>query len=366
MSPLSYTKNNKNKKKDVRKHWTTYLWSIGIALMSSCAEHDVLIDTSEVANSHEVPISFAGSYVDNAATRHSNELCQHLPTMGVWGWCTDLEEPQTPVFTDQLVAYNPDSARWEYSPLQYWREGCNYTFSAYAPHQQQTDAVVSIDSASRMISIHNVILHGHNLQDTPTDTVIELFRGTPDTDWMVSRSGQSVVGMAGMGVEFVMQHILSKLNVCIKADPALLKKRNLTYITADSIVVGSLAAQGDFVQQLTHTPVLVDPAEAEIEEWTTRNFTLYIKGTHACALMDTPTYLVESLVLPQYIAPESTVTLYYSFHFANGHKEECRYRMPLGEAFTRFASGYNYTLTFTISPQRIMFEAGATDWEKNL
>lgn len=349
------------------KHWKTYLWSICLALLCGCAENDMLVDIPEVANSQRVvPISFVGSYVDNAATRHSNELCQHLPTMGVWGWCTDLEEPQTPVFTDQLVAYNPDSARWEYSPLQYWREGDAYNFCAYAPHQQETDADVSINPETHMISISNVTLHGYNLQDQPTDAVQELFRHTPDTDWMVARAGQSVVGMTDVDVEFVMQHILSKLNVCIKADPALLKKRHLTYITADSIVVGSLAAQGDFVQQLTHTPVLVDPAEAEIEEWTTRNFTLYIKGTHACALMDTPTYLVESLVLPQYIAPESTVTLYYSFHFANGHKEECRYRMLLGEAFTRFASGYNYTLTFTISPQRIMFEAGATDWEKNL
>lgn len=347
----------------MRKHWKTYLWSICLALLGGCSEQDVLVDTPAMAYSRVMPISFVRSYVDNAATRHSNELCQHLPTMGVWGWCTDLEEPETPVFTDQLVAYNPDSVRWEYSPLQYWREGCTYNFCAYAPHQQETDAEVSINPETHMISISNVTLHGYNLQEQPTDAVQELFRNTPDTDWMVARAGQSVVGMTGVDVEFVMQHILSKLNVCIKADPAFLKKRNLTYITADSIVVGSLAAQGDFVQQLTHTPVLVDPAEAEIEEWTTRNFTLYIKGTHACEIMDTPTYLVESLVLPQYIAPESTVTLYYSFHFANGHKEECRYRMPLGEAFTRFASGYNYTLTFTLKPCRIIFEAGTTDWE---
>ena len=346
----------------MRKHWKTYLWSIGIALMSSCAEHDVLIDTPEVANSHEVPISFAGSFVDHATTRHFDKLCQHLPTMGVWGWCIGSKDTNNPVFTDQFVAYNADSARWEYSPLQYWHEGCNYTFSAYAPHQQQTDATVSIDSASRMISIHNVILHGHNLQDTPTDTVIELFRGTPDTDWMVSRTGQSLVGMAGMGVEFAMQHILAKLNVRIKADSTLLRKRYITQLTADSIVVGTLAAQGDFTQQLTHTPLLINSVDADINEWTVRDTTLYIKGTHASTITTTPTYLVESLVLPQYISPQATVTLYYSFHFGNGHTEECRYRILLSEAFTRFMPGHNYILTFTLSPQRIIFEAGADGW----
>ena len=351
------------------KHWTTYLWSICLALLCGCAENDMLVDTPEPVKSNsqrEMPISFAGSYVDNAATRHSNQLCQHLPTMGVWGWRTGLKETNTPVFTDQLVVYNSDSARWEYSPLQYWHEGCNYTFSAYAPHQQQTDAVVSIDSVSRMISIHNVVLHGHNLQDTPTDTVLELFRGTPDTDWMVSRTGQSVVGIAGIGVEFVMQHILAKLNIRIKADSTLLRKRYITQLTADSVVVGTLAAQGDFTQQLTHTPVLVDPTEAAINEWTVRDTTLYIKGTRACNISNTPSYLVEALVLPQYISPQATVTLYYSFHFGNGHTEECRYRITLTDAFTRFAPGHNYTLTFTLSPQRIIFEAGSADWEKNI
>ena len=324
----------------------------------------MLIDAPEVAISpREVPISFVGSYVDHAATRHSNQLCQHLPTMGVWGWRTGLNESNTPVFADQLVAYNADSARWEYSPLQYWHEGCDYTFSAYAPHQEQTDATVSIDSASRMISIHNVILHGHNLQDAPTDTVIELFRGTPDTDWMVSRTGQSVVGMAGIDVEFAMQHILAKLNVCIKADTTLLRKRYITQLTADSIVIGTLATQGDFTQQLSHTPVLVDPAESALNEWIVRDTTLYIKGTHACAIKNTPTYLVESLVLPQYISPQATVTLYYSFHFGNGCSEECRYRILLTEAFSRFAPGHNYTLTFMLKPCRITFEAGSTGWD---
>lgn len=346
------------------KHWKTYLLGICALLIGSCTESDVLIDAPEVAISpREVPISFVGSYVDHAATRHSNQLCQHLPTMGVWGWRTGLNESNTPVFADQLVAYNADSARWEYSPLQYWHEGCDYTFSAYAPHQQQTDATVSIDSASRMISIHNVILHGHNLQDTPTDTVIELFRGTPDTDWMVSRTGQSLVGMAGIDVEFAMQHILAKLNVCIKADTTLLRKRYITQLTADSIVIGTLAAQGDFTQQLTHTPVLVDPAESALNEWIVRDTTLYIKGTHACVIKNTPTYLVESLVLPQYISPQATVTLYYSFHFGNGCSEECRYRILLTDAFSRFAPGYNYTLTFMLKPCRITFEAGSTGWD---
>ncbi len=350
----------------MKKRWTTYLLGICALLIGSCTESEVLIDTPEVAASRQVPISFAGSYVDNAATRHANELCTHLTTMGVWGWRNGMWDDNTLAFDDQAVCYNADSARWEYSPIQYWREGCQYTFSAYAPHQAETDATVSIDPATHMIHIHHVTLHGHNLQDTPTDTVKELFRNTPDTDWMVARAGQTAVGKAGMDVEFMMQHVLAKLNIRIKADSTLLRKRYISHITADSLVVGTLAAEGDFTQQLTHTPILSDPDEASIEEWTTTDTTLYIRCTHACAISAAPTYLVESLVMPQHISSDATVTLYYTYHFGNGCSEECRYRIPLTDAFSRFAPGHNYTLTFTLRPCRITFEAGATGWESGV
>ena len=347
----------------MNRRWYTYLWSLGVVLLSSCAKSDMLIDTPAETKSRQTAIGFTGCYVDNALTRHANALCEHLRTMGVWGWCNGMWDDNTLVFDNQAVAYNNDSTRWEYSPLQYWREECQYTFCAYAPHQGDSGVEVSVDSATHMIHIHHVTLHGHNLQDTPTDTVKELFRDTPDTDWMVARAGQTAVGKAGMDVEFMMQHILAKLNIRIKADSALLRKRRISHITADSIDVGTLAAQGDFCQQLAHTPILSDSAEAGIEEWTATDTTLYINCAHACEMKETPTYLIESLVMPQHISSQATVTLYYTYHFANGHTEQCRHRIALTDAFSRFASGYNYTLTFTLKPHRIVFDAGATGWE---
>ncbi len=347
----------------MRKQAFTYLLGIFTLLMGSCVESEVLIDSPEIVKSQVTPISFAGSFVDNAATRHTNKLCSHLSTMGVWGWCNGMLDKNTCVYDNQLVCYNNDSARWEYSPLQYWCKDSQYTFCAYAPHQAETGATVSIDADTRMISIHNVTLHGHNLQDIPTQHAKELFADTPDTDWMVARAGQTAVGKAFMGVEFMMQHILAKLYIRIKADSTLLCKRYISHITADSIEVGTLAAKGDFAQQLTHTPILSVPQEAEVDEWTATDTTLYIKCAHACEINSAPTYLVESLVMPQHISAETTATLYYTYHFGNGCSEECRYRIPLTDAFSRFAPGYNYTLTFTLKPHRIVFDAGSSEWE---
>ena len=350
----------------MKRHWTTYLLGLSALLISSCTEREVLIDCPATPASREVPISFCGSYVDHAATRHASALSAHLKTMGVWGWRNGMWDDNTPVFTDQAVAYNADSTRWEYAPLQYWREECQYTFCAYAPHQQETECEVSIDDDTHMISIGHVTLHGHNLQDTPTDSVKELFADASDTDWMVARAGQTAVGAAGMDVEFMMQHILGKLNIRIKECEELAIRPYLSSITADSIIVGTLPSHGDFTQQLTHTPIISNPEEAAAEEWTAYDTDLIIRGTHACEVTTTPTYLVESLVIPHHIDEACSVVLYYSYHFKDGHSEQCRYSMPLTEAFSRFVSGYNHTLTFTVCSSRIEFEAGVDDWEEGM
>ena len=347
----------------MKKHWYTYLLAIvGALLLGNCAKNDVLNPEPGTDIVRAVPISFKGSYVDHATTRHSCALRDHLPTMGVWGWCTSQADSCTAVFTDQAVVYNPDSARWEYSPLKYWRLGCQYNFHAYAPHHGQTTAQVSIDTLTHMISIKDVTLHGYNLQQTPTDSVKELFRGTPDTDWMISRSGQTAIGAAGMDIEFTMQHILAKLNIRIRVCPDVLDRPHLDYITADSISVSKLPAKGHFTQKLTHTPITGNPEEAAIEEWTALAPQLRLCCTNGCTLKSTPTYLIESLLIPHQTDEASRVVLHYTLRFTDGHTEQCRYRIPLNQAFTRFVSGYSHTLTFTICSDRITFEAGTSDW----
>ena len=355
------TKHSKN----VYKHWFTYLCCIALVGLCACAESDVLVDISPAKEKGEMPIGFSSSFVDHALTRHANELNVHLSSMGVWAWRSGyLKDSARLVFDDQDIYYNNDSAYWEYSPLQYWREGSYYEFCAYAPHQSmQSDARVSIDSATQMISIRGARLYGYNLQNAPCDTVKELFRDTPDVDWMVARAGQTAEGKAGMDVEFMMQHLLSKLNVRIKLDKALLNKPYISKITADSIVIGRLPAQGDFVQQLKHSPIISDPAEAGVQEWTAYDTTLYIKAQSDYALGEKALYIVESLVIPQEIDRGPKITLYYSYHFTNGCQEQCRYRLRLQEAFPRFISGRSYTLTFTISPKRIVFDTGVSGWE---
>lgn len=318
----------------------------------------------EVATLQMEPICFHCSFVDNAVTRGANELCQHTSTMGVWGWSTAQHQTHTPVFIDQKVIHNPDSARWEYTPLQYWREGSTYSFAAYAPHQDNTGCKVSVDPNSHMISIGQVSLHGHNLQSTPSSSLHELFRHAPDIDWMVARAGQTAVSDANMDIEFMMQHILGKLNICVRACKTMLERPHIASVTVDSLVVSNLPAEGDFTQQLAHTPVLDNPQEVATEEWTVRKPDLEITCKQPCQLATTPTYVVEALVLPHRISEASTVEMHYTFRYTDGLVEQCSYHIPLNEAFSRFVSGYNHTLTFVVCSNRIVFKAGTIGWKE--
>ena len=337
----------------MRKICTKYLLSILALLLCGCVENDVLIDYSAQKENKEKPIGFSGCFINNALTRHANELYEHLPSMGVWAWCTGMSGVSELVFDNQQVDYNADSLRWEYAPLKYWREACDYDFYAYAPHEvSQNDAQVSIDAQSRGISISGAHLYGHNLQDTPTDSVKELFRNTPDVDWMLARNGQHAVGEAGLKVEFIMQHLLSKLNISVKADEELLNRPCISGLSVDSVVVGALPAQGDFVQNATP------------QEWTAYDTTLYIKGTRACELGAKPMYVMESLVFPQEVSEDAMVTLYYTYHFSDNNHEHCCFRVPLSDAFAAFVSSRSYTIAFTISPKRIVFDTGVSHWEK--
>lgn len=345
------------------RRWYTYLFAFCVALWCSCTEPDVYVDGNAETDARVLPpICFTNSYVDNAVTRNSNALSEHQISMGVWGWRIDDTSTEEEIFSNQYVSYNPDSTIWSYNPLRYWDKDSRYAFYAYAPHQSNSMANVSIDAVSKHLAMRNVTLHGHNLQAEPTYTVKKLFVNTPDIDWMVARGGQVATGKSVMEVEFTMQHILAKFNINVKADTALLSR--ISSLSVDSIVVGKLIAQADFVQQLNHTPLLATPEETDVVEWTNHSAsTLYIRGLQSCEITEEPIYLIESLVIPQQISDDVAITLYYTYRQEDGHVEECRYRLPLNKVVDYFVSGYDHTLTLVLGVHGVVAEKGISKYE---
>lgn len=346
-----------------------------LLLLGGCTG-EVLTEENTVRVESERAIVFDNGFVDNSVqTRALTALCDHSTTMGVWGWRSDSELTDEPLFIDQLVAYD-NAADWTYSPLRYWEQHSTYRFNAYAPHSSDTrasEASVTVDDATGLISIYDVKLTGDNIRKADASHDLkESFVASSDIDWMVARAGQTAKGSTRMRVQFVMQHILSKFNVRIRIGDDLAANEGLTKVTLKDLTIGTFYAKGSFEQALDHTPSPTVASDLAADEWT-------VESTPVVSLVGAPnvvtdnvyTYVLESLILPQSVRDDMTVLLHYSFTYSDGHVENYTFQMPLKDAFGvgsasgangLFVAGCSYTLSFLIDPNAISFDAGLDEW----
>lgn len=334
-----------------------------LLLVSGCTS-DVLTEVQ--SEKDHCAIGFDNGMVDNnVLTRATTSpLSLYHPTMGVWGWEILSDKSENPIFCNQQVNYvggetNPHD--WTYSPLKYWNNDCNYRFYAYAPHDT---TCVSIDESTGAFTIRDIILTGVNLQDSATTALKDHFSGTADTDWMVARNGEFLPGTNRQKVNFTMQHILAKFVAAVRVDESLASSTDVKAVTINSLTIGTFASKGTFEQKYAFDPEttnIYDNKEWTLDETATR----YSLGMNQPALlsMDTKTYLMESLLLPQTIEDEATITLSYSYTYSDGRVERFLYQAPLtNKVFDHFSSGCCYTITFVINPECIVFDAGVNEW----
>ena len=327
-----------------------------LLLSLTACQQEVLTEEKRPALPQEAPISFTRGMVDNVS-RVGNGLEEYATTMGVWGWRKQDGEKEQ-VFRHQRVYYDQAEQGWFYSPLKYWNTRSTYDFYAYAPYEP---SLVTIEDG-KWIHIVGVSVAGENVQETPHAQEVKVF--SQDTDWMVARAGQTdVPGTYGATVQFCMQHVLSKLNVRIRTSQEMADAT--TSVTLDELTIGTFAASGSFAQQLLHTPVTA--AERAVEEWTLAPGAqgLTLGRTTGCTIPTSYSYVLESLLLPQAVDMDDALQMAYTLHYADGHGETFRYSLLLREAsadFETLVSGCNYTLSFTIAPSSIQFQASAYQW----
>lgn len=344
----------------------TRFWACMV--MATCllaCNDEVLLDEGQTLAPCRVSIGFDNGYVDHVLTTRAgkSQLSDYVSTMGVWGWQTDEDGMTTPLFSNHLVEYAGD---WTYTPLRYWDDGSAYAFYAYAPHasRQKGGATVGIDDATGRLTIAGVTLQGDNLQTVPSATLQQVFSATAaphDDDWMVARTGQTALGISQHLVSFTMQHVLAKLNVRIHLDDVLAADTYLRKVIVESLQIGELAADGTFVQQHASTP----NGTGSETEWTTGSATQTLQGASGLIVQNSWRYMLESLVIPQALPAAAEVVLVYALEFVDDRIEHYTYRLPLTDVFStisHFVSGNSYTLSFTIAPDVIRFDAGLDVW----
>lgn len=342
-------------------------------LTAAGCQSEMLVDYQEQTQTQNSgkAIDFVGGFIDNMfRTRATTMLSQHSATMGVWGWQTTLEDGEVKLFDNQNVYYSDELQDWTYSPKKYWASDSEYRFYAYAPHSTSVeDAVVSIDPESGKFSIEGVTLEGSNLQqENPSAKTSGIFADVTDVDWMIDRVGLTELkgGTSGNRVTFNMQHILAKLNVLVRLNSALADDERIT-VTLDSLKIGSFIGNGTFVQKYDRTPDPTDADNYPEQEWTSdlTKPAYLISSAEDVEIDGKGVYVIESLVIPQQTSSDSKIRVYYTISTTDGHAERYYEVFSLDEAFTGFATGHNYTLTLTIAPDYITFDAGSDSWDEN-
>jgi len=340
-------------------------------LLTGC-QYDSIVNQlrQDAAQNDSVAISFGNGVIDNPIRTRSSVslLSQHTNTMGVWGWQTTQGGEVICLFNNKNVTYDPDLALWTYSPARYWEKGSSYRFYAYAPHGSSVpNAAVSINEETGRITIQNVILNGSNTMSTQAQPLPSgSFIDVDDTDWMIDRTGQIVPKeKIHSRVTFNMQHILTKFNVMVVADPDILSPD--TNVVIDSLSIGEFISKGSFSQKLSHTPVVGVEADDTVCEWTidstSPRYTL--QGTRGVNVTSTGCCIIESLLLPQDVTDDIYLRLYYSINTVGGRSEHFTYLLGLNDAFSEFRSANNYTLTLIIGAENevITFDSGSTLWD---
>ncbi len=324
----------------MKKTLLTLASVMGLLLVGGCSE-DVESEYRGGGTRHA--IGFSNGCVDNpvlAKTRATTSLSEFHETMGVFGW-ENTADGSNKLFPNTKVTYkDPD---WEYSPLKYWENVNTYDFYAYAPHS----ASVTINDSTRMISIPGIMLNG---------------TAANDTDWMLART--PVAGRSGMlheTVEFVMNHLLAKFEVVAMLGTDIAKDNDITAVSISSFTIDKFVSKADFAQAAT-------PA---LTEWTyddTKDpYTLAMSApTDLKTAADNSATLMKHIILPQTIDEDACISLKYSIT-SGGKTEPFVFTKPLKDvmatkSITQFDGNSCYTLTFTIGPSVIKFDADVTDW----
>ncbi len=352
-----------------------------MAVFAAGCQKELLTDYTGNADNQRggVAIAFDNGIVDNpVGTRALLPLSDYQSTMGVWGWRSDNEMLDEPLFKNHLITYSTSLNGWTYTPLKYWEQHSHYRFYAYTPHSSDsraTGATVSIDEASGFISIDNVLLTGHNIRkNDASHTLKNTFAESDDVDWMIARQGQTANGRTPEKVQFLMNHILAKFNVRIRVSSSLVSPSSgITSISLSSLSVGAFKSKGSFEQKLLHVPSATSVTDMAAVEWSVSNTPDVTLASGADIILDNEyTYVVESLLLPQDVTDTQTLNLRYTLTFNDSRTEYFDYALRLNDAFGtgslsgaggRFLSGYSYTLSININPDVITYDAGASSWE---
>lgn len=362
-----------------------FLMAMAATMFAACSQTEVIDEV--VDNSTPKAIGFTTfadgqTRAENSSVGYSWNLEDHHTSFSVWGY-KYVGTTYTSVFTEQLV--KSDAAGWTYSPIRYWdKAATNYGFYAAAPTGLWTMKYETADNLSTgyFTTTSDYTLQGDNINATALGaTLVESFNTfTNDKDLMIA--DESTIGLTTQinPVNFNFIHLLSRLNVTIKADNTITTNNE---IKINSVTVNNLISTGSFNENEV-------AAGAKINRWTPTTDKVNYSYSGTSEVSSTALYAIQSLVMPQDAAFEDNIKLdgtnvsatsapYITINYtitptaAGATPETFEATYNLAKAFDvtsgnklSFYEGYQNTLNITIKPTAITFDANVAVWDNNL
>ena len=330
-----------------------FVLGFGLALLAVGCSNEVLVEEQQNPQEEvQTPISFA-TFADKQVRSQSVLMEDYHNTIAVYGVKENVTV-QT-VFNNVTLTYTTPGGTpndWAYSPLRYWDKQADYEFIAFAPasapmaYELHTDGKVT---GGHFQTSAPYTLVGQNLQNGTSNA--EIYTGfiggtAKDNDIMLAPMVPANGTTKGI-VNFDFHHILSKLNVAVKLNASL----GSSVVKVKNITITGLKDTGEYTDAAGWSATATDP-----------NYKLQFNNADGVAVNATKAlYFLESLVMPQAMA--GTLNMEYTIT-SDGYSETYYYEQPLADIFTAttFDKGSNYTITFTISPSVITFDAKVSNW----
>ena len=362
-----------------------FLMAAAATMFAACSQSDVL---NEVQVQDEAQAIGFSTY-SNKATRAENNSADY-------NWNLEDHHESFDVFAGKKVgdvtkAVYTNTARgkvtygtaWTASPLKYWdKAAAEYYFYAGAPSDAKWQfAMTEADNyAKGYLKYEYFTLTGVNLADG-TATEHNSWEGKADIDLMIAapktvdRAFYNVASSATPNpVELQFNHILSRLNIKVKKGTNIAAGHDLELV---SLTVYGLNNKGSFDENLA-----VADGNAKIDRWKDQsvNGTYVLEAAVPTTPITTAVYTHEYLIIPQAVAAKTidvngttadmSDSPYFKIVYTIAGEEYVAY-YNLAAAFSaatsfNFGEGWQNTLTVTINPNAIVFDATASEWSTAL
>ena len=234
--------------------------AMAVAAFAACNKSEVIEAPKGVA------IEFDNAFVDNATKAATDITKANLADFGVYG--TVAKGGKNALIFENTKVSKVGEA-YTYSPAQYWVEGAEYTFSAYAPYTNAKWGYNPTDAYNGTLSFDNAAAQGEQ-----------------DLLFAVAERTTGEISAAPEAVSFTFSHLLSKvvfkytnvftdnnisLNVYdVKINNAAAKGE----IPVTDGVVGDWTGTEDYVRSFGDATAHADKALANAASTTTEHFYL--------------------------------------------------------------------------------------------